>query len=55
MKIKIYNNIYLYVYIYICINIHLKNEYHIQDKLYFYMYDSNKSQTKPNNTLNAFN
>ena len=37
------------------INIHLKNEYHIQDKLYFYMYDANTSQTKPNNTLNAFN
>jgi glycosyltransferase involved in cell wall biosynthesis len=37
------------------INKHLKNEFHIQDKLYFYMYDSNTSQTKPNNTLNAFN
>lgn len=37
------------------INNHIKNEYHIQDKLYFYMYDSNTSQTKPNNTLNAFN
>jgi glycosyltransferase involved in cell wall biosynthesis len=37
------------------INIHLKNEYHITDKLYFYMYNSNTSQTKPNNTLNAFN
>jgi hypothetical protein len=37
------------------INKHIKNEYHIQDKLYFYMYDSNTSQTKPNNTLNAFN
>jgi len=37
------------------INNYLKNEYHIQDKLYFYMYDSNTSQTKPNNTLNAFN
>ncbi len=36
------------------INKHIKNEFHIQDKLYFYMYDSNKSQTKPNNTLNAF-
>ena len=37
------------------INIHIKNEYHIQDKLYFYMYNSNTSQTKPNNNLNAFN
>jgi glycosyltransferase involved in cell wall biosynthesis len=37
------------------INKHIKNEFHIQDKLYFYMYDSNTSQTKPNNTLNAFN
>jgi glycosyltransferase involved in cell wall biosynthesis len=37
------------------INIYLKNEFHIQDKLYFYMYNSNTSQTKPNNTLNAFN
>ena len=37
------------------INQHIKNEFHIQDKLYFYMYDSNTSQTKPNNTLNAFN
>ena len=37
------------------INKYLKNEYHIQDKLYFYMYNSNTSQTKPNNTLNAFN
>ena len=37
------------------INNYLKTEFHIQDKLYFYMYDANKSQTKPNNTLNAFN
>lgn len=37
------------------INQHIKNEFHISDKLYFYMYDSNTSQTKPNNTLNAFN
>lgn len=36
------------------INQHIKNEFHIQEKLYFYMYDSNTSQTKPNNTLNAF-
>jgi glycosyltransferase involved in cell wall biosynthesis len=36
------------------INKHLKNEFHIQDKLYFYMYDSNQSQTKPNNKLTAF-
>jgi glycosyltransferase involved in cell wall biosynthesis len=36
------------------INTHIKNEFHIQDKLYFYMYDSNKSQTKPNNNLTAF-
>jgi glycosyltransferase involved in cell wall biosynthesis len=32
----------------------IKNEYHINEKLYFYMYDGNKSQTKPNNNLNAF-
>jgi glycosyltransferase involved in cell wall biosynthesis len=37
------------------INNYIKNEFHIQEKLYFYMYDSNTSQTKPNNTLNAFN
>ena len=37
------------------INKYIKNEYHIQDKLYFYMYDADTSQTKPNNTLNAFN
>ena len=37
------------------INQHIKNEFHIQDKLYFYMYDSVKSQTKPNNNLNAYN
>jgi glycosyltransferase involved in cell wall biosynthesis len=37
------------------INKQIKNEFHIQEKLYFYMYDSNTSQTNPNNTLNAFN
>ena len=37
------------------INQHIKNEFHIQDKLYFYMYDSTNSQTKPNNNLNAYN
>jgi glycosyltransferase involved in cell wall biosynthesis len=37
------------------INKHIKNEFHIQDKLYFYLYDSTKSQTNPNNNLNAFN
>lgn len=37
------------------INKYIKNEFHIQDKLYFYMYNSATSQTKPNNTLNAFN
>lgn len=37
------------------INRYIKNEFHIQDKLYFYMYNSNTSQTKPNNNLNAFN
>lgn len=37
------------------INKQLKNEFHIQDNLYFYMYNSNTSQTKPNNNLNAFN
>lgn len=36
------------------INKLIKNEYHIPSKLYFYMYDSNTSQTRPNNTLNAF-
>lgn len=37
------------------INQHIKNEFHIIDKLYFYMYNSATSQTKPNNNLNAFN
>jgi glycosyltransferase involved in cell wall biosynthesis len=37
------------------INNHIKNEFHIQDKLYFYMYNESTSQTKPNNTLNAYN
>ena len=37
------------------INQHIKNEFNIQDKLYFYMYDSTNSQTKPNNNLNAYN
>jgi glycosyltransferase involved in cell wall biosynthesis len=32
----------------------INNEYHINEKLYFYMYDTNKSQTKPNNNLSAF-
>jgi len=32
----------------------INSEYHINLKLYFYMYDGNKSQTKPNNNLNAF-
>jgi glycosyltransferase involved in cell wall biosynthesis len=32
----------------------ISNEFHINKKLYFYMYDGNKSQTKPNNNLNAF-
>ena len=36
------------------INTHLTNEFHISDKLYFYMYDSNNSQTKPDNNLSAF-
>jgi glycosyltransferase involved in cell wall biosynthesis len=36
------------------INKYVKNEFHIQDKLYFYMYNEATSQTKPNNTLNAF-
>jgi len=37
------------------INKYIKNEFHIQDKLYFYMYNPNTSQTKPNNNLDAFN
>lgn len=37
------------------INKHIQNEYHLIDKLYFYMYNSLTSQTKPNNNLNAFN
>jgi glycosyltransferase involved in cell wall biosynthesis len=37
------------------INNHIKNEFHIQDKLYFYMYNDSTSQTKPNNILNAYN
>lgn len=36
------------------INQHIKTEFHIEEKLYFYMYDSNTSQTKPNNNLTAF-
>jgi len=36
------------------LNKNINNEYHINEKLYFYMYDGNKSQTKPNNNLNAF-
>jgi glycosyltransferase involved in cell wall biosynthesis len=36
------------------INKHIKNEFHIQDKLYFYMYNSNTSQTALHNNLNAF-
>jgi len=36
------------------INTHIKNEYHIVDKLYFYMYNSATSQTNPNNNLNGF-
>jgi hypothetical protein len=36
------------------LNKNINNEYHINEKLYFYMYDSNKSQTKPNNNLSAF-
>jgi glycosyltransferase involved in cell wall biosynthesis len=37
------------------INSQIKNEFHIQEKLYFYMYNESTSQTKPNNTLNAYN
>ena len=37
------------------INNHIKNEYHLVDKLYFYLYNSVTSQTNPNNNLNAFN
>jgi glycosyltransferase involved in cell wall biosynthesis len=37
------------------INQYIKNEFHIQDKLYFYLYNPNTSQTKPDNKLNAFN
>jgi hypothetical protein len=37
------------------INNHIKNEFHIQEKLYFYMYNSNTSQTALHSTLNAFN
>jgi glycosyltransferase involved in cell wall biosynthesis len=36
------------------INQYIKNEFHIQDKLYFYMYNSQTSQTNPQNNLNAF-
>jgi glycosyltransferase involved in cell wall biosynthesis len=36
------------------INNHLRNEYHLIDKLYFYMYNSTTSQTNPNNNLNGF-
>ena len=37
------------------INGHIKNEFHIQDKLYFYLYNANTSQTALHNNLNAFN
>ena len=37
------------------INGHIKNEFHIQDKLYFYLYNANTSQTSLHNNLNAFN
>jgi glycosyltransferase involved in cell wall biosynthesis len=37
------------------INQYIKNEFHIQEKLYFYIYNSNNSQTALHNTLNAFN
>jgi len=36
------------------INQYIKNEYHLQDKLYFYMYNANTSQTALHNNLNAF-
>lgn len=37
------------------INTHIKSEYHIKDKLYFYMYDANTSQTSPNSKRSAYN
>lgn len=37
------------------INQHIKNEFHIQEKLYFYLYNANTSQTALHNSLNAFN
>ena len=36
------------------INQHITNEFHIQDKLYFYLYNAQTSQTNPNNNLNAY-
>jgi glycosyltransferase involved in cell wall biosynthesis len=36
------------------INQHIRNEFHIQDKLYFYLYNAQTSQTNPNNNLNAY-
>jgi glycosyltransferase involved in cell wall biosynthesis len=36
------------------INQHITNEFHIQYKLYFYLYNAQTSQTNPNNNLNAY-
>jgi glycosyltransferase involved in cell wall biosynthesis len=36
------------------INTLIQSEYHIQEKLYFYHYNDNLSQTRPNNNRNAF-
>ena len=36
------------------INNVIQSEYHIQEKLYYYLYDSNLSQTKPNNNKTAY-
>jgi len=36
------------------INRVVNTEFHIQDKLYFYMYNSQTSQTNPHNNLTAF-
>jgi glycosyltransferase involved in cell wall biosynthesis len=36
------------------INTLIQSEYHIQEKLYYYIYNDALSQTKPNNNRNAF-
>jgi len=37
------------------INLLIKNEYHIKEKLYFYLFDSVLSQTAPTSQVKQFN